>query len=105
MNDNKQFRPLFLVKPKSVSEKDIRRVERLCGICMVECAEPEMARYSEPPLGANLDEQARAALSLLRMVLRSESANFTRGELTRWFVDKLINGGKVQNVPPVKADK
>jgi hypothetical protein len=95
--------PLFLIKPGTVSRKDIRRAERFCGICIVECAEPESARYSEPPLGADLDEQARAALSLMRMIISSPSPDFKRGDLTKWFVNEILTHKRPENVPPVKT--
>ncbi len=96
------LKPLFLVTPGSVSQKDIRRVERGCGIVMVECKEPDAARYSEPPIGADLDEQARAALSLLRVVISNPAENFSRAQLTKWFVEQLLSWKKPENIPPVK---
>ena len=102
----KGLRPMFLVKPGTVSRKDINRAERLCGVCIVECAQPDSARYSEAPLGADLDEQARAALSLMRMILSSQSPNFTRGDLTKWFVDILLASHKQpESVGRVKPTK
>ena len=53
---------LFLVKPNTVSREDITRAEQLSMICIIECAEPESARFLEPPLDAGLDRQARAGL-------------------------------------------
>lgn len=100
-----KLKPLFLVKPGSVSRKDIHRAEKQCGICIVECADPEASRYSEPPLTANLDEQSRAALSLMRMVLRSPNTDFKRAELVKWFVDILIGERPPLEVPTVKAVK
>lgn len=99
------LKPLFLVKPGSVSRKDIERALRHSGVCIVECAETEAARYSEPPLGTDLNEQARAALSLMRMVIASPSAEFKRGELTKWFVDAILNGRVPEKVPPVPVVK
>ena len=99
------LKPLFLIKPGSVSRKDIRRVESGCGICMVECADPDAARYSEPPLGADLDEQARAALSLLRMVMDSPTPDFKRADLTRWFVNEILRSRKPDTVKPAASVK
>jgi hypothetical protein len=98
------LRPLFLVKPGSVSKKDIRRVEKLCGICMVECSDPDAARYSEPPLGADLNEQARAALSLMRRVM-SMPGNFSKADLMQWFINELITWKTPEKVPPVPQGK
>jgi hypothetical protein len=97
------LKPLFLVKPGSVSRKDIERALRHSGVCIVECSETESARYSEPPMGTDLNEQARAALSLMRMVIASPNAEFKRGELTKWFVDAILNGRIPEKVPHVAA--
>jgi len=106
MSDTKNMlKPLFLVKPQSVSRKDIIRAEKHCGICIIECSDPDASRYSEPPLGANLDEQARAALSLLRMIMASQSPDFKRSELTKFFVNALLNGSRPQSVSPVSEVK
>jgi hypothetical protein len=97
--------PLFLVKPGSMNQRDIRRVEKLCGIVVAECADPDAARYSDPPLGATLDDQARAALELLRIVKNQASPDLKRGDLMRWFVDALLEGTKPKAVLPVKAPR
>lgn len=78
-----RMKPLFLVKPGTMSRADIRRAEKLAGVCIVECADPEGSRYSDPPIDAEIDVQARAALSLLRVILRQESPTFHRGDLTK----------------------
>lgn len=103
MADDKPSRlqPLFLVKPGTVTRADIRRAEKLGGICIIECADPESARYSEPPLEAQLDVQARACLSLLRMILRSPGVDFKRGDMTKFFIEALLNEGKPLMVTPV----
>jgi hypothetical protein len=103
MIDKEQLRPLFLAKPGSISRKDISRAERFCGICIVECADPEASRFCEPPLGANLDEQARAALSLMRIVLNHSSTTFTRGDLTKWFTEQLLSWNAPATVKKVKT--
>ena len=101
MSENPRLKPLFLVKPKTMSRRDIRRAEQQAGICIVECADPESARYSEPPLGANLDDQARAALSLFRMVMGAQMVEFKRSELMKWFIEALLKGAPPTPVPPV----
>lgn len=98
------LKPLFLVKPGSVSRKDISRAERQSGICIIECAEPESARYQELPMTYNLNDQARAALSLMRMVVSSQVVDFKRGDLTKWFVEALLAWDKKPTqVQPVKG--
>jgi hypothetical protein len=100
---DEKLRPLFLIKPGTMSRKDIGRAERMCGICIAECSDTDSARYSEPPLGADLNEQSRAALSLMRKVLSSPSADFKRGELTKWFVEEILTWQRPANVPAVKG--
>lgn len=95
--------PMFLVKPGTVSQKDIRRAERFCGVCIIECADPDSAKYSEAPLGADLDEQARAALALMRIIIASDSPTFHRGDLTKWFVAQLLSNRKPDSVAKVKT--
>jgi hypothetical protein len=101
---HRMLKPMFLVKPGTVSRRDINRAEKHSGILIIECADPDAARYQELPLQYDLDDQARAALSLMRVVISSPSPNFTRGELTKWFVEQLMNWDKKpENVPAVKA--
>lgn len=97
------LKPMFLVKPDTVSRRDINRAEKHCGICIIECADPDSARYSEAPLGADLDEQARAALSLMRKVLSVTDQNFTRGQLTKWFVEEILHSPTIETVKRVPA--
>ena len=101
MSDDKRLRPLFLAKPGSISRKDILRAERICGICIIECIDPDAARFCEPPLGANLDEQARAALDLMRLIVHSDKSSFTGGDLTKWFVGQLLSWNKPPEVKRV----
>lgn len=98
----KGLRPLFVVKPNTVSRKDIQRAERLAGICIIECGEPEACRFLEAPAGANLDEQARAALALMRVILSANKTDFSRGEMTKWFVEFLLNNKPPQQVESVR---
>src|SRR5579859_2535047 len=96
-----KLKPLFIVKPKTMQRRDIRRAEEQAGICIVECSDPESTRFLEPPPDAGLAIQARAALSLMRFVVAS-AGPFQRGELLKWFVDQLLNTKSVPaTVPPV----
>lgn len=105
MHGNK---PLFIVKPGSMSRNDISRAERQAGICVVECAEPDAVRFLDSPPDAGMDLQARAALSLTRMITNSPGP-FQRGELLKWFVDQLLNfkatPPSVPLVPPTPKAK
>lgn len=98
-----EFRPLFLAKPGDISRKDISRAERFCGICIIECANPDATRFCEPPLGADLDEQARAALTLMRIIVNQDSPNFARSDLTKWFVQELMSWNRPPVVKKVKT--
>lgn len=98
----KGLRPLFVVKPATISRRDINRAEKMAGIVIVECEEPEACRFLQPPPGANLDEQAQAAIALMRMILVSQKTDFSRGEMTKFFVDCLLNNKPPQPVLPVK---
>lgn len=97
------LKPLFLVKPGTVSQKDIRRAERLTGIVFVECSEPDSARYMEPPLHVGIDAQSRAALSLVRIIMKHPNADLNRGAITKWFVELLMDGEVPTPVEKVKG--
>ena len=53
----------------------------------------------------DLDEQARAALSLFRWVVHHQQQDFKRGEMTRWFVQAILDGRPPIPVPPVPTVK
>lgn len=98
-------RPLFLVKPQSISPADIKRAERLAGICIIECVDPEAARLLEPPLDADMDRQARAALALMRYVASYKAENnnhFTVGTLQKFILDVLVKESQPSKVPVIK---
>ncbi len=108
MSEPIKVKPLFLIKPKSMSPRDIRRAEKLAGICIAECEAPEQARFLEPPLDATIDAQARAALALMRYVIdntTNPSTIFYGANLVKWFVEKLIAAPTVNRVPPVTKSK
>jgi hypothetical protein len=100
-----KLKPMFLVKPKSVSRRDINRAEKQCGVCIIECSDPESSRYSEAPMGADLDAQAQAALSLMRTIVSANQTDFKKSELTKWFVDQILTWNRpahIQRTTPVK---
>ena len=103
MSEQRKLQPMFLVAPGSISVKDKRRAERLCGICIVECKDTASAKYSDVPMGADLDDQARAALTLMRFVVTTPQANFTRAEIIKWFVEELTNWRTPEKVGKVLA--
>jgi hypothetical protein len=95
--------PLFLVKPGTIKRPDIRRAEKNCGITIVECSDPESARYSVPPITANIHEQARAALELFRWIASGDSGSvFYQRDMTKYFVKLLLEGSKPIAAEPVK---
>lgn len=107
-NQKPKVKPLFLVSPKAISARDIRRAEQECGICIVECSDPETARFLEPPIDAEMDVQARAALSLMRYITANTSGTsttFYASTLTKFFVDALLQAPKPASVPRVKGIK
>jgi hypothetical protein len=100
-----KLKPVLVVPPKSISRDDIEKVEAQGGFLVVECADPDAARFLFPPPEADLDQQAQAALALMRMVLSSQAHTFTRGDLTRWFVDVLLNAPQPKPIKPIKAER
>lgn len=94
MSDIKELKkPLFLVKPGAISPPDIERAQQECGICIVECTEPESVRLLEPPIDSGMDVQAKAALSLARMVVYDQlatTAGWSRGAMIEFFVRHLM---------------
>lgn len=104
MSVDTKLRPLFIVKPGSMSARDIRRAEKLSGIVVVECSDPESARYSEPPL-MDMDAMSRASVELLRTIMRQPSPELNRGTITKWLVEILLTGVNPSPVASVKASK
>ena len=99
-----RLKPLFLVKPKTMSARDIQRAEKLAGVCIVECADPETARFLEPPIDANIDVQARAALSLMRYIVKSTGNSTTThygATLIKMFVETILSAPTPAVVPRV----
>lgn len=88
--------PLLIVKAKSVTRADIQRAARLAGVCIVECTEPEGARYAEPPLGVAPDRHAAACMALVDYIVTTTpnpgctSVTFDRGRLVERLVRLLM---------------
>lgn len=97
--------PLFLIKPKSMNANAIRRAEKMCGIVIAECEDPGSVRLLEPPIDADMDAQARAALSLFRYVSASTTnatTTFYGANLIKFFVDALLTSSQPSRVEKVK---
>jgi len=102
------FLPLMIVKRGTVSKEDIERAEKMAFICIIESDEPDAARFVEPPIQtARLDEQARAAMELVRWMIRvgNKDTLWAKGDLVKLFVDSLVNGEKPQATERVKGTK
>lgn len=101
MSDPKPL-PVLIVKPKTISRADIKRAEEQGFLCIIECKEPESARFLEPPVHADIGPMAEAAVRLMRIVL-SSSATWTRGDLAKQWAHILLNEQMPKPVPPVKS--
>lgn len=97
-----RIKPLLVVKPGTISRRDIARAEKSASVLVIECADPESARFMLPPPESTIGDQAGAALSLMRMVLSTSEPTFTRGTLTKFFCDALLRNDKPKPVPPVQ---
>lgn len=101
--DKPKVKPLFLVLPGSMSPRDIRRIERLANIVVVECKDPNAVRLLEPPVDYDMPAQARAALSLARMIIDSSEAlhaTWSKGALIQFFTRALM-----YQPPPTQVKK
>jgi len=111
MSDAQKVKPLFIIKPHSMVLKDIRRAERLAGIVIAECSDPESIRLVEPPIHAEVPAQARAALRLMRYVIHYPSnnaggdMNFSRHHLMQKFLTWLVEEEPPKSVPLVPSVK
>lgn len=83
-----EAKPLFLVKPGTIKPADIKRAERMCGVCIVECEDPNDARFLIPPPPADMEAQARVALKVINWIA-SERGVVDRGETARYFLKLL----------------
>ncbi len=91
--ETKRVKPLFLITPGAMKPRDLRRIENECGVVIAECKAPESVRLVEPPIDADMDAQARAALALARMLVFHDSSintTFNRGDLIRFFTNALM---------------
>jgi len=102
-----KIKPLFLIAPGTMKLRDIKRAEKLCGIVIAECTKSDEARFLEPPvLLADIDTQARAALQMMRYVIRetaSTTTSFYGANLIRSFVNMLVEEPRPTSVPRVTA--
>lgn len=100
-----KLKPMFVIKPKTMSRRDINRAEKACGIVIIECAEPEDARFLEAPIDAEIDIQARGALDLMRVIVTGTTTHYSRDWMVTWFVNALMRERKpepVKRIAPVR---
>ena len=97
-----KLKPLFVVKPKTMTRRDINRAEKHAGIIVVECEDPEQARFLEPPIDAEIDVQARGALDLMRVVASGTTINYSRDWLVTWFVNALMRERRPEPVKRIE---
>ena len=93
---------LFLVKTGSISKDDIKRAERMTGVCIVECEDPGAARFMVPPPVADITLQADAAMRVLTWVSGLNQQQVWRSEITAYFT-QLICQPSPQAVKKVTA--
>ncbi len=109
MSDEKRkLSPMFLIKPGSMSPRDIRRAEKACGIVIAECSDPDATRHLDKPIDADIDLQAWAALSLVRSIVNSDAGyttSYSKGTLLDWFVQRLMSGKPIESVKRVASSR
>lgn len=93
-------KPIFLVKPNTISKEDIKRAERMASVCIVECTEPEAARFLVPPPLGDISAQGVAALRVLQWVATNANGTVYRSDLTNYFTRLILEQAKP--VLPVK---
>lgn len=94
--------PVVIVKPGTVSKKDIERAEKKGMLCIIECAEPESVRFLDPPAGTQIEERARAAYKLMRVIVTTPQ-HWSRSDLIAMWSNFLINYDEPKRVEPVKS--
>lgn len=97
--------PVLIVKPNSLSRRDIARMEKAGFILVVECKEPEACRFLEPPSSTDIEPQARAALSLIRQVVNHSNDNpmWDKNTIGNWWAQILMAETKPKTVEKVKT--
>ena len=87
-------KPLFLIKPGTIKKEDIARVERHSGVCIVECEDPEGARFlTQLPTG-DISAQGYAALKVLDWIASQTETSIYRSQITQYFTRLIIEQAK-----------
>lgn len=80
---------LFLVKSGTISKEDIKRAERMTGVCIVECEDPAAARFLVPPPVADITMQADAAMKVLTWITTIDAQQIWKSQVTSYFTKLL----------------
>lgn len=83
-------KPIFLVKPGTVSKEDIKRAERMACVCIVECTEPEAARFLIPPPVGDISAQGIAALKVMHWLSTKADTTVYKSTLTNFFTQLMV---------------
>lgn len=91
MNEPKRVRPIIILPPDAMSEKDMEALRRN-GVCVVTAKDPAAVRFTEPPpYGYTLQE--KAAIGLCRVLFDlSNAGTWTRREIAERYAYILIEG-------------
>lgn len=100
------FSPVLMIEPGSMTRADIGRMERRGGIIVVECSNPDTTRFADPPGHLDMDEHARAAMSLVRWIhAKDPQFSTNNGTAIQFYVRALLEGKRPQSVSAVKKAK
>lgn len=94
---------LFLVKTGTMSKEDIKRAERMTGVCIVECEDPATARFLVPPPVADITTQADAAMKVLTWIAGLNDSTVFRSQITGYFT-RLLCQPAPQAVKKITAE-
>lgn len=87
-------KPLFLIKPGTIKKEDIARAERHAGVCIVECDDPEGARFlSQIPAG-DITAQGYAALKVIEWISSLNDTTIYKSQITQYFTSLIVAQAK-----------
>ena len=96
--------PVIILPPGKMSDEDKDRLRGI-GLCVVECEEPDLVRFMEPPVGT-YEAMELALIELSRKVLGADpNTNFSASDLSKLYVQILLYGTKMEPVRPVPQSK
>lgn len=89
----------IVILPLDTMSAEHQQLLRDNGICVVECSDPDLVRFLEPP-PADYSVAERAAIELFRRVRGREGSLF-RSDLNALYIDILLRGSKMERPPEV----